>query len=351
MYSYGALGRLHALSRQGRLQIVPCNYSALPRLFADGSLPRDVGLIQVSSPDADGMCSLGIGVDYAADAIPHTPVLIAEINKQMPATQGAPKIPIDRLSAFVETDRALPEGRLHVPDDCDRMIAQHVAGLIEDGDTIQSGIGALPSAVLDALRAHTNLGLHSGMISDAALRLLDAGVITGAKKEIDLGMVVTGAALGGAELYRRVADLPVAFRPASYTHAPETLAQLRSFVAVNAAIEVDLTGQIGAEIRRGVYVGAIGGQADFSRAAACSGARSIIAVRSQSRGQSTIKPVLAGGLVTTPRTDVDFIATEHGVASLRGASLAERTQRITAIAAPEHREALERASRRPASRK
>jgi acyl-CoA hydrolase len=342
LQSYGALGNLRSLSRDGRLEIMPCNYSALPRLFADHSLPCDVGLIQVSPPDESDLCTLGVGVDYVADAIAHTPVLIAEINRQMPATTGTPRIPLDRFSAVIETDRPLLEAPERGPDDIDREIARHVAGLIEDGDTIQLGVGSLPSAVLDELTGHTDLGMHSGMISDAVARLIDAGALTGEKKEIDRGVVVTGAALGTRALYERIPELPLEFRPASYTHSPAVLAQLRAFVAINSAIEVDLTGQIGAEVRHGVYVGAVGGQADFSRAAANTGARSIIALRSRSRGESTIKPVLRGGTVTTARTDVDYIVTEYGVASLRGTTLDERARRLLAIAAPEHREQLER---------
>jgi acyl-CoA hydrolase len=339
--SYGALGTLRGLSAQGRLTIVPCSYSALPRLFADGSLPCDVGLVQVSPPDADGLCSLGVGVDYAADAAAHTPVLIAEVNGQMPPTSGSARIPFGRFAAVVETDRALPEAPQRPPDEAEQMIGQHVAGLIEDGDTIQLGVGSLPSGVLQALAGHADLGVHSGMISDAVLSLVEAGVITGARKEIDAGIIVTGAAMGSQRLYQRVPSLPVAFRPASYTHAPGVLARLGSFVAVNSALEVDLSGQIGAELRRGVYVGAAGGQADFCRAACTTGARSIIALRSRSGGDSAIRPVLQGGVVTTPRTDVDYVVTEYGVARLRGATLAERARRLAAIAAPEYRDALE----------
>ncbi len=338
--SYGALGTLRGLSAQGRLAIVPCSYSALPRLFADGSLPRDVGLVQVSPPDADGLCSLGVGVDYAADAVAHTPVLIAEVNAQMPPTSGSARIPFGRFAAVVETDRALPQVPQRPPDEAERTIGQHVAGLIADGDTIQLGVGSLPSAVLGALAGHTDLGVHSGMISDAVLSLVETGVITGARKEIDAGVIVTGAALGSQQLYQRVPSLPVAFRPASYTHAPGVLARLGSFVAINSALEVDLSGQIGAELRRGVYVGAAGGQADFCRAACTTGARSIIALRSRSGGESAIRPVLQGGVVTTPRTDVDYVVTEYGVARLRGATLAERARRLAAIAAPEYRDAL-----------
>jgi len=341
--SYGALGGLRQLSALGRLTIVPCSYSALPRLFADGSLPRDVGLVQVSPPDADGLCSLGVGVDYAADAVAHTPVLIAEVNRRMPATAGSARIPLSRFSAVVETDRPLLEAPQRPPDEAERAIGRHVAGLIEDGDTIQLGVGSLPSGVLQALTGHVDLGVHSGMISDAVLALVDRGVITGRRKEIDPGVIVTGAAIGSQQLYQRVPSLPVKFLAASYTHSPGVLAQLRSFVAINSALEVDLSGQIGAELRRGVYVGAAGGQADFSRAACTTGARSVIALRSRSGGESAIRPVLPGGAVTTPRTDIDYVVTEYGVARLRGATFAERGARLAAIAAPEYREALERA--------
>jgi acyl-CoA hydrolase len=344
--SYGALGALHHLSRQGRLNVVPCNYSALPRLFAEGPLPSDVGLVQVSPPDRDSFCTLGVGVDYAADALAHTPVLIAEVNHRMPATRGGPRLPLARFSAVVESDRPLLEAPERPSDLAQQVIGRQVAALVEDGDTIQLGVGTLPSAILQALSGHADLGVHSGMISDAAMTLVDKGVITGARKEIDAGLIVTGTALGSQELYQRVPELPIEFRAASYTHSPRVLAGLRSFVAINAAIEVDLSGQIGAEVRRGTYVGAVGGHTDFCRAASTTGARSIIALRARSGDEPAIKPVLQGGSVTTPRSDVDYVVTEYGTARLRGASLAQRADRLIAIAAPEHRDDLERAARR-----
>lgn len=343
LLSYGALGALRGLSRTGRLHVVPCNYSALPILFANRLLPCDVGLVQVSRPDAGGYCTLGVGVDYIADALPHTPVLIAEVNVRMPVTSGGPRIPIDRFSAVIETDRPLLEAPQRAPDDVERDIARNVAELVEDGDTFQIGVGSLPAAVLDCLSGHADLGVHSGMITDGVMALIDKGVVTGARKEIDTGDAVTGAALGSSELYQRIGTLPLSFRPASYTHAPGVLARLRSFVSINSAIEVDLTGQVGAEVSRGVYVGAVGGQADFSHAAATTGARSIIALRASSGTESTIKAALQGGTVTTSRTDVDVVVTEHGAAQLRGATLTERARRLAAIAPPEHRGQLERA--------
>jgi len=342
MVSYGGLGELRELSKSGRLEVVPCHYSALPRMFAERRLPCDVGLVQVSPPDAEGMCSLGVGVDYVADAIPHTPTLIAEINAQMPATLGTTPIPLDRFAATIATDRALPEDVLRAPSEADRVIAARIAELIDDGDTVQLGVGSLGSAVLDALDCHQDLGIHTGMITDGLLRLIDKGVVTGKLKEIDTGLTVVGTALGSAELYKRAGDLPVRFLPTSYTHAPQVLSQLRSLVSVNFAVEVDLTGQVGAEVSRGVYIGAVGGQVDFARAAALTGKRSIIALRATSRGTSTIKPALDGGVVTTTRSDVDTVVTEYGVAHLRGCSLAERGRRLSAIAAPEFRDQLDR---------
>jgi acyl-CoA hydrolase len=343
--SYAALGDLRRLSQQGRLTIVPCHYSALPRLFAERLLPSEVGMVQVSPPDGDGMCSLGTGADYAADAVRHTTVLLAEINRRMPATSGTERIPIGRFAATIETDRPLAEAPVRAVDDVERAIAANVAELIADGDTIQLGVGALPSAVAEQLTGHRDLGCHSGTITDAVLRLIDSGVLTGARKEIDTGVVVTGSALGTAALYDRLPALPVAFRPASYTHAPAVLAQLRSLVAINSAVEVDLAGQVGAETRRGSYVGGVGGQVDFSRAAALTGARSIITLRSRSGTRSTIVPRLPDGVVTTGRADVDFVVTEYGAASLRGCDLTGRADRLIAVAAPEQRDWLRASTR------
>ncbi|MCW2718482.1 acetyl-CoA hydrolase/transferase C-terminal domain-containing protein [Pseudonocardia sp.] len=337
MTSYGAMGELR---RAPGLEIVPAHYSALPRLFAERLLPGDVGLVQVAPPGPDGLCSLGIGADYAADAVLHSRVLVAEINHRMPATRGTPGIPLDRFAAVVETDRPLPEAPDRSPDEIDAAISTHVAGLVEDGDTIQVGVGSLPAAVLDGLSGHRDLGFHSGMMTDGVLRLVDKGVITGRRKEIDEGLVVTGTAIGSADLYARLGEMPVEFRPASYTHSARVLARLGRLVSINSALEVDLTGQVGAEVARGRYLGGVGGQADFSGAAARTGARSIIALRSLAGGESTIVAALRGATVTTARADVDVVVTEHGVAHLRGCPLSTRAARLAAIAAPQHREAL-----------
>jgi acyl-CoA hydrolase len=174
------------------------------------------------------------------------------------------------------------------------------------------------------------------------MHLVDKGVATGRHKEIDPGLMVAGTALGSTELYRRIPELPARFLPTSYTHAPQVLSQLQSLVSVNFALEVDLSGQVGAEVSDDVYVGAVGGQVDFTRAASLTGRRSIIALRASSRGRSTIKARLDSGVVTTSRSDVDVVVTEFGVAHLRGCSIRERGRRLTAIAAPEFREQLEK---------
>ena len=351
LLSYGGLGLLRKLSQRGGLEVVPCHYSSLPRMFARGLLPCDVGLLQVSAPDGDGQVSLGIGVEYVADALRCTPTLIAEVNRQMPRTRGASRLPLSVFAATIETDRPLREAPARKPDAVDRAIGALVATLIADGDTVQIGVGALPDAVLGALSGHADLGFHTGMITDGVLGLIERGVATGAKKEIDQGLVITGAAFGSAALYGRLHEFPVEFRPASYTHDPVVLSRLRSLVSVNSAIEVDLLGQVGAEVRHGVHIGAVGGQVDFSRAAALTGARSVIALRSEyfggehgggdRGGRSAITAALPGGVVTTARSDVDAVVTEHGVAALTGCTVAERARRLVAVAAPHHRDQLE----------
>ncbi|MEV4123804.1 acetyl-CoA hydrolase/transferase C-terminal domain-containing protein [Nocardia sp. NPDC049707] len=345
MVSYGGLGALRELGATDRLEVVPCHYSALPRMFAEHRLPCDAGLLQVSPPDRDGMCSLGIGVDYMADAIGHTPLLFAEINEQMPAVPGSPRIPLSRFAATMVSDRPLQQEARRPASDVDRVIAGHIAELVDDGDTLQVGIGSIGAAVFEALVGHRDLGVHTGMITDGVLTLIDKEVITGGRKQIDAGFSVAGTALGSADMYSRIAELPVLFRPTSYTHAPQVLSKLDSLVAVNFAIEVDLTGQVGAEMSRGTYLGAVGGQVDFARAAALTGKRSIIALRSTMRGRSSIKFSLDEGVVTTARADVDCVVTEHGVAHLRGQPLAERRRRLIGIAAPEFRDELASAAR------
>ena len=340
MSSYGALGELRRQAAAQQLDIIPVNYSGLSRLFARGHLPSDIGLLQVSRPNAEGRVSLGVAVDYFGDFLQGTKTLIAEINDAMPFIPGAPTLSLDTFAATVEVNRPLATVTSRPPDETDQAIARHVAALIDDGATLQMGVGSLPNAILESLSGHQDLGIHSGMIADGVLDLVESGVVTGARKEVDQGLVVTGSAMGTSELYQNLENAPVALRPASYTHSPTTLAQFEGLVSINSALEVDLIGQIGSESVGGRHLGAIGGQADFSRAAAQSGACSIIALRSTNKTESTIRPKLEDGLVATARSDVDAIVTENGAAVLTGLTDAQRARALIDIAAEQHQEDL-----------
>jgi acetyl-CoA hydrolase len=227
----------------------------------------------------------------------------------------------------------------------DEAIAAHVAALVPDGATMQFGVGGTPDAVLAALGDKHDLGVHSGLISDAVLDLVEAGVVTNARKPIDAGLTVTGVIVGSERLYRWADRNPhLLMRPASYTHNPQVLSSFDRFFAINAAIEVDLGGQINAEMVNGTYVGAVGGHGAFARAgAAAPQGRSIIALASTAAGGAISRIVgrLGDAVTTTPRADADLVVTEHGVADLRGATLRQRAERLIAVADPAHREALQ----------
>lgn len=343
--SYGVLGRLGALADAGGLEVARCHYSALPRLFAERRLPGDVVLVQVSPAGADGCHTLGIGVDWVADALPHARALIAEVNARMPVTAGGPRVPRTAFAAVLETDRPLLEPPAAAPGPVEHAIAGHLAGLVEDGDTLQLGVGTLPAALLVRLRDHRDLGMHTGLVTEGAVDLVEAGVLTGARKEVDRGLLVTGTVQGGRRLVDAAGRAPFALRPASHTHHPAVLARLRRLVAVNGALQVDLAGQVNAEHAGGRLRGALGGQVDFAHAASRSDGRSVIALRATTRdGDPTIVTALDGRTVTTPAGDVDFVVTEHGVAPLRGRSPAARARALVAVAAPQHRPTLSRSA-------
>jgi acyl-CoA hydrolase len=329
--SYGALG---LLGRVPGLRVVPCHFSALPGLFAARALPGDVALVQIAPPDAEGRCSLGVGVDYLADALDHARVIIAEVNDHCPTTAGH-SIAWDRLDAVVPSSRPLLEAPPVAPGALERQIAEHVAALVRDGDTIQLGVGALPDAIMDALRGHQDLGVHSGMISDGVLDLIEAGAVTNARKPADRNVTVTGAALGSTRLFDALARREdVVFRPVSYTHAPATLATVGRLCAINSALEVDLSGQANAESVDGRALGAVGGQVDFLRAAAACGGTPILALPSRRIVQRLSGPV------STARSDVDWVVTEHGARSLRGLTDAERGAALLELAGEERSEEL-----------
>jgi acyl-CoA hydrolase len=320
--SYGALGQTAKIPG---LQIVRCHFSALPRLFSQRLLPGDVALIQVAPPDRHGRCSLGVTVDYLADALAHARVVIAEINDKCPRTSGQ-SIEFDRIDHVVETSRPLVEAPPVSPGETEHRIATHVAELVQDGDTIQLGVGALPEAILGALASRRDMGVHSGMISDAVLDLIEAGAVTNARKQVDTGVTVAGAALGSARLFAGLHERDdVRFAPVSHTHCPAILAKVGPLCAINSAVEIDLNGQVNAESVAGRQIGAVGGQVDFLRAAAANGGRAILALPAK-RIVTTLT-----GPVSTSRADLDWVVTEHGARSLAGMTDAARERALLEI--------------------
>lgn len=320
--SYGGLGKT---GRIPRLEIVPTNYSALPRAFADRLIPADVVLLQVTPPDADGRCSLGVAADYLPDAIEHARVVIAQINPRLPRVGGA-SIAFDSLSHAIERDEPLAELRVPEPGDMERAIAAHVATLVQDGDTLQMGVGALPDAILAALHDRADLGVHTGMITDGVLDLIEAGVVTNARKPTDTGVTVTGALVGTQRLFDGVAARDdVVLRTVSGTHAAARLAEVGRLVALNGALEVDLDGNAGCESIDGRNIGAIGGQVDFLRAAVASGGVGVIALPAKRIVEQLHGPV------STSRAEVDVVVTEHGVARLRGLTPSARRRALQEI--------------------
>jgi acyl-CoA hydrolase len=339
--SYTAAGSNRRLSTAGVLEILPIHYSDYPRFFADGRLPVDVVLLQVSPPDAEGRYSLGFADEYLSAAIENARVVIGEVNDHAPRTSS-------RLLTEEDFDLLVPGSAPPLtveprePNEVEREISRRIGELIEDGSTLQTGIGSLPDAILAALSGHRDLGLHSGSIGDRALDLIEAGVITNAAKTTDAGVSVAAVLIGSERLYRFADGNPeLQLRDTRYTHDAERLAAQRRFVAINTAFEVDLTGQINAEVAGGRYLGAVGGSMDFLRGAARSeGGLPIIALPSSARDSSRIVARL-GGPVSTPRADAGVIVTEHGVADLRGLTIRERPARMLELVAPEHREAVE----------
>ncbi len=342
---FGAIGRTAVLSRAGVLDVLPVHLGSIPYLFESRTIPIDVVLCQLSTAH-DGRHSLGLVTDYVPAAVRMARTTIAEVNPHVPFTFGQTIDASDERLVAVDDDRPLASVKRRVPSDQDRAIAAHVAALVPDGATMQFGVGGTPDAVLDALGDKRDLGVHSGLISDAVVDLVEAGVVTNARKPIDTGLTVTGSIIGTERLYRWAHRNPsLLMQPVSYTHSPQVLSTFDTFFAINAAIEVDLGGQINAEMVNGTYIGAVGGQGAFARAgAAAPHGRSIIALPSTA-ADGTISRIVArlgDAVTTTPHADADVFVTEHGVADLRGATLRQRAERLIAIADPTHRDALRR---------
>ena len=339
--SYGALASNLRLARAGRLEIVPCHYSQLPWLLASGPVKADVVMLALS-PAVGGVMTLGAAHGFALAATTRARAVLAEVNDRMPWVHGGELPAGFRIDAVVRTSRPLPRYPVSRVGEVERQVAANVVGLIPDGATLQFGIGTIADAVLGALAGHRDLGLHTGMLSESVLPLLERGVVTNRLKAIDTGVTVNGIFIGDEALYRHIDRNPaVRLAGPEYTHAIATLARIPGFVSVNSAVEVDLWGNVNAEVAGGAYVGGVGGQLDFVRgAAAAPGGRAIIALPSVSRDGKTSRIVARCAAVTTPAADADTIVTEWGVAELRGVSYEERAQRIAAIAHPAFRDTL-----------
>lgn len=335
----GSNARLHGA---GRLDVVPVHYSSLPDLLEHGSLRADVVLVQVSPPDGDGRHCLGLADDYFSGTLDTARVVLAEVNEHVPFTLGARTVHRDAIDAFVTSSRPPAEMPTPAVDARTREVARRVASLVDDGATLQFGIGALPEAVLGELAGYQDLGIHSGIINDAAMRLIRLGSVTGARKTHDPGVAVGGLLGGTQELFDWAHRNPrLELRSTRYTHDPEVLGTSYRLAAINAAIEVDLTGQVNAEVAGGRYVGAVGGAMDFLRGAARSpGGLPIVALPSTARDSSRIVERLHGP-VSTPRAEPIIVVTEWGVADLRGLTLEQRVEQMIAIAHPDHRSTLD----------
>jgi acyl-CoA hydrolase len=344
--SDGPIGKARRLAKAGRLDVIPSNYSAFCADFAARRHRADVVLVQLAEA-GDGRLSASLSNDYVIDAARGARLVIAEINPDAPFTFGA-EWPED-LPIHMRVPARRPPVELASPplDDISRRIAAHAAGLIADGSTLQFGVGRIPDAILSSLSHARNLGIHSGLINDAVVDLVERGAVTNVEKGIDAGITVTNQVIGTERLYRFVHEnKAVSVRPTSYTHGQNALARINRLVAINSALQVGLDGSVNSETLNGVAVGAIGGQLDFVRGAnASSGGRAIIALPATAPDGSSR---IVGNVetVTTPRADVDAIVTEWGAAELRGCGLAERSRRMIAIAAPEHRDALSAQLRR-----
>jgi 4-hydroxybutyrate CoA-transferase len=345
-------GNVRAAVNEGRADYVPVFLSEIPRLMAGGLLPVDVALIHVSPPDEHGFCSFGVGVECTKAAAEHAATVVALVNRRMPRSLGDSFIHVSRLTHVVEVDRPLVEmpsaGRM---SEVARAIGAHVAGLIEDGSTLQMGIGEIPDAVLLFLREKRHLGVHTEMFSDGMVDLFEAGVVTGEAKTLHRGKIVASFVLGSQKTFRFLDNNPVVeFHPSDYVNDPFVVAQNDKMVAINSALSVDLTGQVCADsIGTDVYSG-FGGQVDFIRGAARSkGGRPIIALPSTARGgrvSRVVDTLDAGAGVVTTRADVHDVVTEHGVARLYGRSLRERALELIGVAHPDFRGELRAAARR-----
>ncbi len=324
---------------------IPVFLSEIHWLFRRNILPLDVAFIQVSPPDSHGFCSLGVSVDVTLPAIQTAKKVVAQINPKVPRTHGDGIIHIKNIDFAVEVDIPIHASVMGAPTEVETTIGKHVASLVEDGATLQMGIGNIPNAVLHNLQNHKRLGIHTEMFSDGILPLIEKGIITGEDKVIKTGKIVTCFAMGTQKLYDFIDDNPIVhFKEAAYTNDTAIIRQNPKVTAINSAIEIDLTGQVCADSIGMYQYSGVGGQMDFIRGASLSErGKPIIAMPSTTnKGLSKITPFLKeGASVTTTRAHVHYVVTEYGVVNLFGKGLEQRTKALISIAHPKHREALE----------
>lgn len=335
---------------EGRADYTPVFFSDLPELFKSGKLKVDVCLVSASPADENGKLTLGVSLDSTLAAMANARIVLVEVNKKMPRTHGATELDLSRVSAIIETDRELPQLHSHNPSEADLAIGRNVATLVEDGATIQMGIGAIPNAVLQALTDKRDLGVHTEMFSDGVVDLVERGVITNARKTVCPGKIAVSFAMGSKRLYDFIDDnQAVEFHTSDWINNPSIISSNYRMTSINSALEIDVTGQVCADsIGTELYSGC-GGQVDFIRGASHSaGGKAILALQSTARGGSlsrivpTLKP---GAGVVTSRADVHYIVTEYGIADLHGKNLKDRCKALIAIAHPDFRAQLEEGCR------
>ncbi|TPW21596.1 MAG: acetyl-CoA hydrolase, partial [Elusimicrobia bacterium] len=328
----------------GLADYTPCFLSEVPGMFRSGRMPLDAALVMVSSPRR-GRVSLGVAVDVVKAAVGAAAYVVAQVNPRMPWTRGESTLPLSDFDALVERSEELCELPAGEPSAAALWIGRYVASLVDDGATLQLGIGAIPDAVLSRLGGKKDLGLHTEMFSDGALALMDSGVINNRRKTVDPGVAVTSFCLGSRRLYDAVHDDPrFAFRPTERVNDPFVIAAQDRMVAVNSALAVDLTGQVAADSLGHSFYSGVGGQVDFMRGASRSkGGRAVIALPSTAKGGAVSRISLAldpGTGVVTTRADVDFVVTEYGIAALKGRTIRERALALIQVAHPSFRDGL-----------
>lgn len=334
--------------REGYGQTIPAFLGEIPALFRDGTLPVDVAILNLSRPNAEGYCSFGVSADLAVPATECARLVIGQINSAMPFSYGDALIHVSKLAAAVEVDEPLVEVPTAIPDEVERRIGGYIAEMIPDGATLQIGVGGIPNAVLGALKDHKHLGLHTEAMTDGVLPLIESGVIDNSLKRVLPGVSVASLALGSRRLYDYMDyRKELLMKDVAWTNDPFRIRENPRVMAINSAVEVDLTGQVCADSVGTRIISGVGGQHDFMYGGALSeGGKTFIAIPSMTpKGESKIRPLLSPGAgVVTTRHMIQHIVTEYGVAALRGKNLAERARALIAIAHPSVREELERAA-------